>query len=334
MNRSVPSPKGRRTLPETTVSRATMSHPLIAIVGPTASGKSDLALFLAESFSGEIVNYDSVQIFRHLDIGTAKPSTAERARAPHHMIDIREPTEIFTAGDYQREARLVLEDIRNRGKLPILVGGTGLYLRALIEGLFAGPARSLHWRNRLEMIAEKRGRPYLHRLLQRLDFEAAARIAERDKPKVIRAIEVRLETGKPLSQHLDEKPREPITGFDTHFVGLNPAREELYKRIDERVERMFDAGLVEEVRGLLARGIPSSSKPFEAIGYRQVIEDIDSCIPREETIRIIQRDTRRYAKRQITWFRRQCEVTWFDGSGDSEEIKNKVHQFLKPLVNF
>jgi len=309
-------------------------HPLIAIVGPTASGKSELALFLAETFNGEIVNYDSVQIFRHLDIGTAKPSTAERERAPHHMIDIREPTEIFTAGDYQREARLVLEDIRNRGKLPILVGGTGLYLRALIEGLFAGPARSLHWRNRLEMIAEKRGRPYLHRLLQRLDPEAAARIAERDKPKVIRAIEVRLETGKPLSQHLDEKPREPITGFVTHFVGLNPAREELYRRIDQRVERMFEAGLVEEVCGLLARGIPASAKPFEAIGYRQVIDDIDSCIPREETIRIIQRDTRRYAKRQITWFRRQCEVTWFDGSGDSEKIKNKVHQFLKPLVNF
>ena len=311
-----------------------MSHPLIAIVGPTASGKSELALFLAESFSGEIVNYDSVQIFRHLDIGTAKPSIAERERVPHHMIDIREPTEIFTAGDYQREARLVLEDIRNRGKLPILVGGTGLYLRALIEGLFAGPARSLHWRNRLETIAEKRGRPYLHRLLQRLDPEAAARIAERDKPKVIRAIEVRLETGKPLSQHLDEKPREPISGFASHFVGLNPAREELYRRIDERVKRMFEAGLVEEVRGLLARGIPSIAKPFEAIGYRQVIQYIDSCIPRDETIRIIQRDTRRYAKRQITWFRRQCEVTWFDGPGDSEEIKNKVHQFLRPLVNF
>ena len=309
-------------------------HPLIAIVGPTASGKSELALFLAKSFSVEIVNYDSVQIFRHLDIGTAKPSIAERERVPHHMIDIREPTEIFTAGDYQREARLVLEDIRNRGKLPILVGGTGLYLRALIEGLFAGPARSLHWRNRLEMIAEKRGRPYLHRLLQRLDPEAAARIAERDKPKVIRAIEVRLETGKPLSQHLDEKPREPITGFASHFVGLNPAREELYRRIDERVERMFEAGLVEEVRGLLARGIPRIAKPFEAIGYRQVIQDIDSCIPRDETIRIIQRDTRRYAKRQITWFRRQREVTWFDGPGDSEEIKNKVHQFLRPLVNF
>src|SRR5262249_37186356 len=160
-------------------------------------------------------------------------------RVPHHMIDIREPTEIFTAGDYQREARAVLEQIRGRGRLPILVGGTGLYLRALNEGLFNGPSRSVYWRNRLEMLAERKGRTYLHRMLRRLDPVAASRIAERDKPKIIRALEVRLETGKPLSQHLDERPREPITGFKVHFVGLNPPREELYERIDERVCRMF-----------------------------------------------------------------------------------------------
>ena len=309
-------------------------HPLIAIVGPTASGKSDLGLHLAESFSGEIVNYDSVQIFRHLNIGAAKPSAEERQRVPHHMIDIREPTDVFTAGDYQREARKVLGEIRNRRKVPILVGGTGLYLRALIEGLFNGPTRSMYWRNRLEMMAERKGRAYLHRVLQRLDPLAAARIAERDKPKVIRALEVRLETGKPLSQHLDERPRQPLTGFDVHFVGLNPGREDLYKRIDERVCRMFETGLVEEVRHLLAQGIPPSAKPFEAIGYRHVIADLDSAIAREETIRIIQRDTRRYAKRQMTWFRKQSEIAWFDGPGDSDDIKNKVRQFLKPLVNF
>src|SRR5438876_797616 len=176
-------------------------HPVIAIVGPTASGKSDLALFLAESFSGEIVNYDSIQIFRHLNIGTAKPGAEELARVPHHMIDIREPTEIYTAGDYQRDARRVLEEIRGRGKLPILVGGTGLYLRALTEGLFNGPKRSTYWRNRLEMLAERKGRGYVHRLLRRLDPVAAGRIAMRDKPKIIRALEVRLETGKPLAQH-------------------------------------------------------------------------------------------------------------------------------------
>jgi tRNA dimethylallyltransferase len=309
-------------------------YPLIAIVGPTASGKSELAIYLAERFSGEIVNYDSVQIFRHLNIGTAKPTLVERQRVPHHMIDIREPAEVFTAGDYQREARMVLEELRSRSRLPILVGGTGLYLRALVEGLFAGPTRSIYWRNRLEMLAERKGRAYLHRLLKRLDPEAASRIAERDKPKVVRALEVRLETGKPLSQHLAEKPRQPLAGFEVHFVGLNPEREDLYRRIDSRVCRMFESGLVEEVRKLLASGIPPSVKPFEAIGYRHVIADLDSCIPEDETIRIIQRDTRHYAKRQMTWFRKQADVRWFDGPGDSEEIKEGVYQFLEKLVNF
>lgn len=311
-----------------------MQWPVIAIVGPTASGKSELALDLAEKFSGEIVNYDSVQIFRHLNIGTAKPSPEERQRAPHHMIDIREPAEVFTAGDYQREARLVLEDIRKRGKLAILAGGTGLYLRALTEGLFHGPARSLYWRNRLEMMAERKGREHLHRVLLRLDPAAAARIAVRDKPKIIRAIEVRLETGKALSTHLEEKPRQPLSGFKFLFVGLNPSREELYRRIDERVRRMFDAGLVDEVRQLLARGIPRSAKPFEAIGYRQVLADLDSCNSLEQTIRIIQRDTRRYAKRQMTWFRKQTDVTWFDGPGDSGEVKKKVRQLVENFATF
>ncbi len=312
----------------------TQAHPLIAIVGPTASGKSELGLFLAKSFSGEIVNYDSLQIFRHLDIGTAKPSLEERQRVPHHMIDIREPIEIFTAGDYQREARRVLDDIRSRGRVPILVGGTGLYLRAVTDGLFNGPTRSMYWRNRLEMMADGKGRAYLHRVLKRLDPASASRIAERDKQKIIRALEVRLETGKPLTQHLEERPRQPIAGFNVHSIGLNPPRDELYRRINERVCRMFKGGLVEEVQSLLDRGIPPSAKPFEAIGYWHVIANIDSSNTQEETIRIIQRDTRHYAKRQLTWFRKQSEVTWFDGPGDSQEIKNKVHQFLKPLVTF
>jgi tRNA dimethylallyltransferase len=310
------------------------SYPVVAIVGPTAAGKSDLALFLAESFSGEIVNYDSIQIFRHLDIGSAKPSAEELARVPHHMINIREPTETYTAGDYQRDARRVLDEIKDRGKLPILVGGTGLYLRALTEGLFNGPKRSAYWRNRLEMLAERKGRGYVHRLLRRLDPVAAGRIAMRDKPKIIRALEVRLETGKALSQHLQERPRQPLKGFAMRFVGLNPSREELHRRIDGRVRQMLDAGLIEEVRGLLARGIPASAKPLEAIGYRHVIADLDSSSPRQETIRIIQRDTRRYAKRQMTWFRKQADITWFDGPGDTDEIKNKVHQFVKPFVTF
>jgi tRNA dimethylallyltransferase len=309
-------------------------HPLIAIVGPTASGKSELGVFLAEHISGEIVNYDSVQIFRHMDIGTAKPTIEERGRVPHHMIDIREPTEVYTAGDYQRDARLVLEQIRERRKIPILIGGTGLYLRALIEGLFNGPARSHYWRNRLEMIGERKGLEHLHRVLGRLDPPAAARIGKRDRPKIIRALEVRLETGKALTEHLEREPRQPLTGFNVIFVGLNPSREELYARIDERVRRMFSAGLVQEVRQLLANGIPRSAKAFEAIGYRHVLADLDSSIAWEETIRIIQRDTRHYAKRQMTWFRNQPNVTWFDGPGDNEQIKNKVHQFVQPFLKF
>jgi tRNA dimethylallyltransferase len=184
------------------------------------------------------------------------------------------------------------------------------------------------------MIAERKGREHLHRLLGRLDPAAASRIAARDKPKIIRALEVRLETGEPLSKYLEERPRQPLDGFSIHFIGLNPTREELYGRINARVRQMFGAGLVQEVQQLLARGIPSSAKPFEAIGYRHVIADLDSCIREEETIRIIQRDTRHYAKRQMTWFRKQPDVTWFDGPGDSDEIKNKVYQFVKPFVTF
>ena len=198
-------------------------HPVIAIVGPTASGKIRPGAFHCRGFQGEIVNYDSVQIFRHIDIGSAKPSLEERRRVPHHMIDIREPDEVFTAGDYQREARAVLEDLRQRGRIPVLVGGTGLYLRALTEGLFAGPTRSDQLRIRLEALAERHGREYLHRLLQKLDPVAAERIMARDTPKIIRALEVRLETGKPLSEHLAIEPRQPLAGFDIHTIGLNPA---------------------------------------------------------------------------------------------------------------
>jgi tRNA dimethylallyltransferase len=304
-------------------------HPLLAIVGPTASGKSDLGLFLAQRLNGEIVNYDSVQIFRGLDIGSAKPSAADRRLVPHHMIDIRDPVDLFTAGDYQREARAALKDIRVRGRVPILVGGTGLYLRALTEGLFEGPARSEHWRARLEMLAETRGREYLHRLLQRLDPDTAHRIAVRDKPKIIRALEVRLETGKPLSEHLKVEPRRPLKGFAFCTIGLDPPREECYRRIDARVERMFDEGLIEEVRGLLARGVPADAKPLGAIGYRHVVSNLDKNAPWSDTIRMIQRDTRHYAKRQMTWFRKQPETVWFGGPGENETIKEEVHRTIQ-----
>jgi tRNA dimethylallyltransferase len=312
------------------------SFPIISIVGPTASGKSDLALFLAQNFNGEIVNYDSVQVFRGFDIGSAKPSLAERQQVPHHMIDIRNPADLFTAGDYSREARAVLEDVRQRGKIPVLVGGTGLYLRALTEGLFHGPVRSTYWRTRLESLAEARGREHLHRLLQRLDAEAAARIAPRDKPKIIRALEVRLETGKSLSEHLKEEPRHPLEGFRIATVGLDPPREDCYRRIDLRVQRMFEAGLVEEVRGLLAQGLPKDAKPLGAIGYRHVLaglDNFDGVGSWEDTMQMIQRDTRRYAKRQLTWFRRNPKTQWFGGCGDNKVIKEDVRRWIETFLS-
>jgi tRNA dimethylallyltransferase len=251
------------------------------------------------------------------------------------MIDIRDPGEVFTAGDYQREVRPVLEGIRARSRIPVLVGGTGFYLKAAIEGLFEGPQRSEHWRSRLEGIAERRGREYLHRALRRLDPEAALRIAPRDKPKVIRALEVRLETGRALSDHLRREPRRPLTGFQAVFLGLNPNREENYARIDERVRRMFAAGFVQEVERLIAGGVSAGARAFGAIGYRQIVANLEGCNSREETIRIIQRETRRYAKRQMTWFRGQPGVTWFDGPGDDPEIRAKVHRFvLTALARF
>jgi tRNA dimethylallyltransferase len=302
------------------------TYPAIAVAGPTASGKSELALHLAESFDGEIVNYDSIQLFRLFDIGTAKPSESERKRVPHHLIDILDPEEFFSAGDYQREARRVLDEIRQRGRLPVLVGGTGLYLRAVIDGLFDGPKRSDYWRSRLNETAESRGRGHLHAVLARLDPDAAARIGARDLPKVIRALEVRLETGRPLSHHLEEKPRQPSTGYAFTVVGLAPPRPELYRRIGARVREMFDRGLVIEVRGILDRGVSPDAAAFRAIGYRQALQTIGGIISNDEAIMLTERETRRYAKRQLTWFRKQHTPVWFDGFGSDPEIRDRVHR--------
>jgi tRNA dimethylallyltransferase len=303
-------------------------YPAIAIAGPTASGKSNLALYLAERFDGEIVNYDSLQLFRHLNIGTAKPSAADQSRVPHHLIDILEPDENFSAGQYQWRAREVLNDIRKRKRVPILVGGTGLYLRAVIEGLFDGPQRSIYWRARMEIIAREKGREYLHSLLERLDPSSAARIAPRDLPKVIRAIEVRLTTGRSLSSHLDAAPRRPIQGFKFNVVGLDPPREALYERIEVRVRQMWEVGLVEEVTQILESGVAPEANAFRAIGYRQVLEYIDGAISLDEAIMLTGRETRRYAKRQLTWFKKQHSLTWFDGFGSEDEMKERIHQFI------
>ena len=303
--------------------------PVFVVAGPTASGKSALALELAESSNGEIVNYDSVQIFRRFDIGSSKPSADDRRRVPHHLIDIREPGEDFSAGNYQRLARSALKEVTGRGKLPVLVGGSGLYLRAVIEGLFEGPQRSEHWRSRLEGRAEDHGREYLHRLLTRMDPQAAARIAPRDKPKVIRALEVRLTTGRSLSDHLEVEPRRPATNFDFRLIGLDPPRDELYERIEWRVDRMVEQGLVAEVRRLVDDGVRRDSGVFLAIGYRHILAYLDGVHPLDEAIMLMKRDTRRYAKRQVTWFKKQHAICWFDGFGDNattiERIRQHVH---------
>lgn len=303
--------------------------PALAIVGPTGSGKSELAISIAEEFRGEIINCDSLQLVRKLDIGTDKPPPELRSRVPHHLIDVLDPSDWYSAGEYQSQARHVLVGIRRRGYLPVFVGGTGLYLRAAMDGLFVGPARSEQLRLRLEKIAGEHGREYLHRILTRLDPSAALRIGIRDKPKVIRAIEIYLETGKTMSKHFEEENQRPLQGFNFAVVGLNPPRESLYRRINGRVVKMWNNGLVEEVEGLLASGVSPTSKSFEAIGYRQVLDYLNGKTSRDQAIMFTQRDTRRYAKRQLTWFRRQHVVHWFDGFGNEKAIRERVHRYLE-----
>ena len=286
----------------------------IAVVGPTGSGKSDLALDLAEWLGGEIVNCDSVQLYRFLDIGTAKTPPEHRRGIRHHLVDILNPEEVFTAGDYQRLGRAVLADVASRGHVPVVVGGTGFYLRALLEGLSAGPSRDHTLRDRLA-----RRRPgSLHRLLTRFDPDAATRIHPNDTQKLIRALEVRLATGKPLTALHRQEP-EPLEGFHVLKIGLDPPRDALAQRIDERCARMFDDGIVNEVRQILAMGYPPESKALESIGYRESLEVVDGVIDQAEALELTRAATRQYAKRQRTWFRREPDVRWIHEFGNLPE---------------
>src|SRR5579884_2029426 len=281
---------------------------LLAVVGPTGSGKSDLALFLAERLDGEIVNCDSVQIYRGFDIGAAKVPHAERRGIAHHLIDIAGPAEVFTAGEYARRARAAVEDIARRGKLPLVTGGTGFYLRALLDGLFPGPERDEELRTRLAA-RERRRRGSLHRILSRFDAKSASRIHPNDVNKTMRALEVCLLARKPLSE-LFESGREALENFRGVKIGLNPPREALYSRLDARFGTMIERGLLEEVRALLASGVPANAKPFDSLGYKQALALIRGEMSREEAIASAQMETRRYAKRQMTWFRRERDITW------------------------
>jgi tRNA dimethylallyltransferase len=311
--------------------------PLLAVVGPTAAGKSALAIALARRWGGEVLNFDSVQVYRGFDIGTGKLSPAERGEVRHHLLDIREAGQVFTAGDFAREASGVLRSMRGRNALPILAGGTGLYLRALLEGLFEGPARCEVVRSRLGRIAERHGREYLHRMLEKLDALSAARIQPRDTPKIIRALEVRLLSGRPISA-LHASGRSALKGYRALKIGLDPARGELKRRINVRVERMFSSGLVEETRAALDRGgmAPAAAArvtPFSAIGYRQSCRILAGEMTLAEAVPETQTATRQYAKRQMTWFRREPDVRWFAGFGDEEKTRQQVFDWVESVIH-
>jgi tRNA dimethylallyltransferase len=296
------------------------------VLGPTASGKTALSLALAERFDGEIVSCDSIAVYRDFEIGTAKPSAAERARVPHHCIDIVSPERDYSAGDYQRDARAAIREIAARGRLPIVTGGTGLYLRALLEGLFEGPRRSEPLRARLKRSAVRQGAGWLSRILTRLDPAAAERIHPNDTPKLIRAIEVSLEARRPITEAWTAGA-EPLTGYRVLRLGLAPERKALYARIDARAAAMFERGLVEETRRLMAKYGPER-KIFDALGYRQAKQLLAGELSEAQAIEAAQRGHRDYAKRQLTWFRREPEVQWLAGFGDEVEIQRAAMEAI------
>ena len=316
--------------PAQTVDDGIATEPLaVLLLGPTGSGKTALSLALGERFGGEIVSCDSVAVYRGMDLGTAKPTSHERAQVPHHLIDVADPDQPFTAGEYSRQARAALSAIAKRGRLPIVTGGTGLYLRALTEGLFAGPERQQELRARLQQSRKRHGEAWLHRLLLRLDPASAARIHANDAPKLIRAIEVCLAAQKPLSHVLSNQAlaRDPLTGFRLMRIGLTPPREGLYNRLNRRATAMFAAGLVEETRGLLERYGPV--KAFGSLGYRQALLVLQESWAVEDAVSAAQQGHRNYAKRQMTWFRREPEVHWIAGFGDEQETLRAAAELVQ-----
>jgi tRNA dimethylallyltransferase len=306
-------------------------QPLIVLVGPTASGKTFLALRLAEEFHGEIISCDSVAVYRELEIGTAKPTREERALIQHHMIDVVSPDQTCTAGDYSRQAREALTGITERCHLPIVAGGTGLYLRALIDGLFPAPPQKPGQRERLRKLAKTKGSAYLHRLLTRLDKTAAAAIHVNDVPKVIRAIEVSLAAEGPLTQQW-QKGRNALTGYRILRLGLNPPRDRLYERINQRAAAMFDRGLIEETERLIARYGPDC-RPLTSLGYAEAMAVLQNKVTREQAVTQAQQGHRNYAKRQLTWFRREPNMHWLEGCGGDEDITEQALQLVAAHLN-
>ncbi|WP_348267758.1 tRNA (adenosine(37)-N6)-dimethylallyltransferase MiaA [Edaphobacter paludis] len=308
-----------------------MTNPLIVLVGPTASGKTSLALRLAEEFNGEIVSCDSVAVYRGMEIGTAKPSQEERSLIQHHMIDVAWPDEACTAGDYSRQAREALSGITERGHLPIVAGGTGLYLRALIDGLFPSPPTNPDWREHLRHRAETHGAAYLHRILTRLDATAAAAIHTNDVPKVIRAIEVSLAAKQPLTQQW-QKGRDELTGYRILRLGLDPPRPLLYERINQRAAAMFDRGLIEETERLIER-YGRDCRPLTSLGYAEAAAVLRGELTREQAVVQAQQGHRNYAKRQATWFRREAGIHWLKGVGGDPGITEQARQLVAQHLN-
>jgi tRNA dimethylallyltransferase len=300
---------------------------LVVLLGPTGSGKTALSLVLARRFSGEIVSCDSVAVYRDMEIGTAKPSPAERREIPHHLIDVLPPNQCMTAGDYARLAREAIAGINGRHHLPIVTGGTGLYLRALLEGLFAGPQRSEEIRVRLRISAERHAPGWLHRLLRRLDPTAAERIHANDQPKLIRAIEVCLAARQPLTEAW-KSGRDPLTGYRILRIGLDPPRPDLYERIDVRAAEMFDNGLIDETRNLVAQ-FDESPRAFDSLGYRQARAVLREEATEAEAIAATRQAHRNYAKRQLTWFRREPQVHWLSGFGDDPTVAAQALELVQ-----
>src|SRR5256714_9789639 len=292
------------------------ARPIIAVVGPTASCKSELGIALALRVNGEIINCDSVQVYREIEIATAKLPLSERRGVPHHLIDFVPPEVNYTAADWARDALRKINEIESRGHAALLVGGTGFYLHALRQPFFQAPPTDERLRRRLARIRERRGADHLHKILRRLDPEAAARLQPRDWSRVQRAIEVRLQTGSTLSAQLSARPAPPPQVTRLRVFALSPPRAELYRRINERTEAHFRAGLVEEVRELLARGVPATSSALGAHGYRRVVEYLRGRRTLESAVEQTKLDVRHYAKRQLTWFRREAGVEWVEGFGD------------------
>ena len=304
---------------------------LIAIVGPTASGKSALAVQAALRLNGEIINCDSLQLYRELRIGTGKPSDRETGSVPHHLYDFLNPDEIYSAGRYMADARNVCRSVRDRGRIPFVVGGTGLYLRALLEGVFEGPSRCDALRDRLEKMVQRHGRERLHRLLARVDPPTSRKIGAGDRRRLVRALEVYFLTGTPISSL--QKRRKPLSGYRVLKIGLNLCRDLLYQRIESRARDMFRGGLLDEVDRLLRKGYDERCKAFEALGYRYALQTLRGELELEEAVELTSRDTRRYAKRQMTWFRREDQMEWIRWPGESESALKQLLELVRCVTS-